>query len=596
MPGRRKREFGQLKTTTPLITRPRRQPSHFTVEVRCLLKLKAKENDWKPPATMEEMSAKLAANRVDDKGNGKEHGTSDFDGDEEDMLNTNHSLFAKADYLEPLNGTVTLTPPGASGSEYKHIGRDFGEVIRRRMRSCFWDELDQHTEETSKLAFTRFDRYGRLLEEFKTPAFKKGSGIWGDEVDFGDILLIEKFCVNPAYRYQGLGYRLVKAMIEKARTKCETFFAIVQATAFNALVDDECSVTGEKKRVVYSRHEQAAQQFWRSLGFRRVGNTDWFILAGDKNHACHNLAAKDDRDPPEFPKHGVLPQIKAVLKRAGPLQTPHPTSMFRATVFAEEEHTLVNLDESAWKMDIMPLFQSLALDHALWGPLDYVGNTVLHISAMRFDPHFVDRVLNQNPVLRNKRNYRGETPIEVLELEMEEQRTIKSWGMRSKCISDQFTGFSDRNVQTLINIKGLKDPSPDEMAKLRYGCTCGRCTAGFLTPRMRLALLRIAEWKYDALNRDMPSLSNEQWGMSIRRIDGLNFLEPRVLDNLKTNRLMRQGFINLFKHFANTLKNDGVAGMPVPANVMKSVNQPQEKPPYTKLFMAKGGTLSPLAP
>lgn len=42
------------------------------------------------------------------------------------------------------------------------------------------------------LAFSRFDRFGRLRSEFKTHPIMKGIGIWGQELDHGDLLLIEE--------------------------------------------------------------------------------------------------------------------------------------------------------------------------------------------------------------------------------------------------------------------------------------------------------------------------------------------------------------------------------------------------------------------
>lgn len=53
----------------------------------------------------------------------------------------------------------------------------------------------------------------------------------------------------------------------------------------------------EDRHTVYCQQERIAQQFFRSLGFRRVGSTDFFALARDKNHTSHSLLASDDYDP-----------------------------------------------------------------------------------------------------------------------------------------------------------------------------------------------------------------------------------------------------------------------------------------------------------
>lgn len=129
---------------------------------------------------------------------------SDHEEDEEnedEMFTANHLLFQEFDWLEPLNGKIALTLPGASDSEHKHIGRGFGELIRRgRMRHSFYDDLEQPSQDTSRLTFDLFDRYGQLCEEFKLHQVKTGSGHWGDEFDTGDLLLIENVFVKPSYR------------------------------------------------------------------------------------------------------------------------------------------------------------------------------------------------------------------------------------------------------------------------------------------------------------------------------------------------------------------------------------------------------------
>lgn len=54
------------------------------------------------------------------------------------------------------------------------------------------------------LAFELFDRYGRLRSELVTYPTIKRSGVWGRELDHGDILLIEAISVDQGYRRQNL--------------------------------------------------------------------------------------------------------------------------------------------------------------------------------------------------------------------------------------------------------------------------------------------------------------------------------------------------------------------------------------------------------
>jgi GNAT superfamily N-acetyltransferase len=505
-------------------------------------------------------------------------------GDDE-TLEANYDELAEFDWLEPIDGKIMLT--NTTDSSMTKIGHSYGELIRRsQVQQAFYEELEEPTSETSELAFDLFDRYGRLRKEFKTHEVKKGSGLWGDELDTGDLLHLEQIVVEKPYRRQGLGRKLVKAMIEKTRPKCGNFFAIVLVSNLISAVEKETpGMTKEERIPVYDQHEETAIHFFRSLGFRRVGSTSWFALAGNKNHSCHNLLALDDYDPPKPPKRAMLSQVEAVLKNAKPKRVGNGLAIF------EEHGSLMSMDEEDWDKDVKPLFQDIALDHGLWGALDYEGNTILHVAAMRSSPQSIDWILSQNPHLSNTRNYLGETPLDALERHLESQRTKSVIGFKTNHVSDQFTGFSDSSVLTIIKLKSLSSPSQADVSRLKYGCTCGHCTAGVLSPRMRLALLCQAEVQYDMLNDMLPGMSREDWDLDFLIGDEFKFLDPHVRENLKTNKSMRQGFVNLCGHFATCLKTEGLQGVPIPDNVLRQLQRASEWPPCSKNFMDRGGTI-----
>jgi GNAT superfamily N-acetyltransferase len=133
--------------------------------------------------------------------------------------------YAEFRWLEQMDGIATL-----NGSETpQQIGYCNCKLIRRpRMRDVFYAELEQPSVETSVLAYDLFDRCGRLRREFKTHPVKRGSGIWQNEIDEGDLLLFEYVRIDEAYRRRGLGKRLFTAMLDMARKKSKSFFAIVQ--------------------------------------------------------------------------------------------------------------------------------------------------------------------------------------------------------------------------------------------------------------------------------------------------------------------------------------------------------------------------------
>ncbi|KAE8397708.1 hypothetical protein BDV37DRAFT_49940 [Aspergillus pseudonomiae] len=77
--------------------------------------------------------------------------------------------------------------------------------------------------------------------------------------------------------------------------------------------------------------------------------------------------------------------------------------------------------------------------------------------------------------------------------------------------------------------------------RLKYGCTCGQCLSGFLSPRMRFSSECQARVWFDLLLEDIDE--GKFWVRSNRTY--LTFLPRDMQNNLKTNKSMRKGFMNL---------------------------------------------------
>jgi GNAT superfamily N-acetyltransferase len=142
--------------------------------------------------------------------------------------------FAEFAWLEQMDDTVTCEGATAAYCNAKLIRRD-------QVRSDFYEEVEQPSQETSKMAFDLFDRYGRLKMEFQAHPFLKGSGVWQDELNDGDILLIEDIRVDERYRRQKLASKLLQAVLDKARTKSRKFFALALPEPITAELDRQIS-------------------------------------------------------------------------------------------------------------------------------------------------------------------------------------------------------------------------------------------------------------------------------------------------------------------------------------------------------------------
>jgi len=80
-------------------------------------------------------------------------------------------------------------------------------------------ELDEISIDLRNLSWDLFDSRGKLRAPFYRTGnpLRKGSGVWGEELDHGMIVLIYNFLVFQQYRRMGVGSELVRGIIGLAR-------------------------------------------------------------------------------------------------------------------------------------------------------------------------------------------------------------------------------------------------------------------------------------------------------------------------------------------------------------------------------------------
>jgi hypothetical protein len=58
-------------------------------------------------------------------------------------------------------------------------------------------------------------------------------------------------------------------------------------------------------------------------------------------------------------------------------------------------------------------------------------------------------------------------------------------------VSSEFQGHTDEDVRTLIAArKAMNSGAPTGFSQVKYGCNCGGCVGGFISPRMHFVLLK----------------------------------------------------------------------------------------------------------
>ena len=487
-------------------------------------------------------------------------------GQENDGQESDDDAFAEFRWMEQMDGVVlqnnALHPEKPSQVDYCDA-----KLIRRSRMYSFYSDLEQPSQETCRLAFELFDRYGRLKNEFKEHAVKKGSGIWGDELDSGDLLLIEQISLKAPYRRQGLGSKLVEAILEKTCSKSNSFFAVVAPGWLHRIVSMETEGASDIQiKKVELLHQATAESFFRSLGFRRVGSSTWLALASSPEHPCHSLDAAADFEMPDIPPR---------------LLSSQQTELFESCSGMKDQ-------------DLLPHLQKKLGDkfNPLWSTINDKGNTILHCSAIASKNTTASWILDMRPDLKEWRNNKGETALDALLDLCETKRTQRQQNAATLSVSDEFKGFPDTTTSCLAVLKGMSSVNKTEKLRLKFGCTCGRCIRGFLSPRMRFTLRNQAEHIRDMLelSTDMPL--TEYLGEFVDSNAGyLRYVPVPVLNKMRTSKSTCQGFATMFSHFEQRSRIETSKGLLNQPNILLQLDEANEWPPHSKNYLKQGGTI-----
>lgn len=221
-----------------------------------------------------------------------------------------------------------------------------------------------------------------------------------------------------------------------------------------------------------------------------------------------------------------------------------------------------------------------------WKATDDHGNTIIHVVSMDCKVESLTWLLDQPFAddLNCIRNLEGETPLEALEASLDEHRVKMTWRMLMIPVSDKYDGVRREELLCLLKLKGIDPRKVPKVDQVKFGCTCGECIGGFLSPRLAYAL----ECQGDIHHHLMDFGSNlnlgSEWCSSWTA--QLQHVRPDVRLNMTTNKSYRQGFTNLFGYVAECLR---AKRLPTAPNVLNLVS---EWPPNVKNYIRRGGTVA----
>ncbi|CAA7262592.1 unnamed protein product [Cyclocybe aegerita] len=141
---------------------------------------------------------------------------------------------------------------------------------------------------------------------------------------------------------------------------------------------------------------------------------------------------------------------------------------------------------------------------------DDSGLTPVHVAAASWNVHALRVLLALDPSgiaedLKDAGNRDAMTPLEALRFVMRATRES------SETLLGAWDGHSDRELLCEYLVKkamglplGLGEETEEEYLKKRkFGCTCGACTGGWLSRRMKFRLSAQADIQYDMLHMDI---------------------------------------------------------------------------------------------
>lgn len=379
------------------------------------------------------------------------------------------------------------------------VGRAVGSYIHRQgIKSNFLNMMELPSYKMGEMAGELFNKFGCLLRKFEEHVVQRGTGAWGAEMDVGPLVLLEKIEItDKGFRRKGLGRAMIKVLIQESQAQAHPFRRLPVIARPDWIIDnsfEEAYKRSDRERRATKRQAlDSAIAFYRSLGFRRIGSSNYFGFSVDPKHKAHSINVDADYDPP---------RVDEELEIFDDEDTVDTSSMH-------------SLDEAA-KKKLAKLKRRLPLQHAIqtmsdaelvaffknfdnkngsgWKEIDSHHNNVLHQTGCAYKVYatkWLIKNIDPEQELAQARNIEGLTPLEALQDEFD--------------VFDELVGLPFGAIACLSLLKYRYLPSyplNTQALRLKYGCTCGECIEGFLSPRMKLTLLHCAVTITQCINYD----------------------------------------------------------------------------------------------
>mmetsp|Transcript_19771 Transcript_19771/g.61406 ORF Transcript_19771/g.61406 Transcript_19771/m.61406 type:complete len:508 (-) Transcript_19771:19-1542(-) len=181
------------------------------------------------------------------------------------------------------------------------VGRIDGQLVRRV--SALPEHSKTHSTELHDTVTTLFDETHR----FALRSYLKRGSMWADGLDAGNVLVISRLYVARDH-----ASRAFEHLAPALRMVCRGWGAPNAVVGLSLLrrAHSTADDTIDASTAAWSTHQ--LRESFASMGFRRIGITDWMAMVTDQRHPCWDPAT---HKPPEFPFREVAKTVRSAAFR-----------------------------------------------------------------------------------------------------------------------------------------------------------------------------------------------------------------------------------------------------------------------------------------
>ncbi|KIM49897.1 hypothetical protein M413DRAFT_439023, partial [Hebeloma cylindrosporum] len=379
--------------------------------------------------------------------------------------------------------------------------------LRFKNAGDFLEIMDEDSQELHEFSVGLFDKNSNIRPWLVDGGPKSGSGCWGTELSVGDMLYIEDFRVTEDFRRRGVGSWLLQEVLTSSHMGYRGH-AYCWPTPLDSTKDkaewmkEQAAITAFYRKVLIpilslrSVPQLPTHLLSPQNGFRRVGLTPFLAYSPEPSHPSHSLPIESDPETPSIDFEST--NLDAPDLTADEICTQYP---LHAEIATNKSPSVGQAIRDAHQIDAGSVHTR-----------DVNGLTPLHVAANTENVHALRVLLDFDMTedLKHAKNKDGETPLEGLESSM---RSTKEF---METLVGVWKGYSDEGLRCEFLLKRamglpmLADEEGEYMKKRKFGCTCGMCAGGWLSPRMRFQLLAQSELQADMLRQEESSFKPRQ--------------------------------------------------------------------------------------